>query len=354
MRSAAGLLVAAVLLLAAAPAEGQAAAASVELREVIASVGGTCEWNPLRSSGVILVGEDRISFQVDTPFVLVNWQDRVPIPAPVRRDGGVWFTTEAVAAVSDAVERARAQRAVAGQRIAGIILDAGHGGVDPGGVGEYLRDGRKVPLMEKDVVLKIAGFLGELLGAAYPDKDVEFMRTEDVKVELEERPKVANRLLESTDGTVLYVSIHANWSYNGKATGFEVWRLPPTYRRTVLETSSVPESDPEAVPVLNNMLEVEILQQSVLLGQDILRGLDATIGAVSPDRGLKEEEWVVVRSSKMPAVLVEVGYVSNPEEAARLVDDAYLHQVAQGLYAGILAFVARFERGGGGAASPRQ
>jgi N-acetylmuramoyl-L-alanine amidase len=337
-----------IALLALLPAASALAEQPVELQGLLASLGATCEWNPLGSSGVILLGDDRVAFQVGTPFVLVDWEERVMIDPPERRDGGVWFTPAAVAAVRGAVQQIRERQPEPGQRIAAIMLDPGHGGKDPGGTGELVVDGRKVPLLEKDVVLKIAGFLAEKLHAAFPGKEVRCMRTSDVEVKLEDRPKVANKLLAEVDGSVLYVSIHANKSFNTKATGYEVWRLPPTYRRTVLDAASVPNSDAEALPVLNNMLEADIQQQSVLLGQEILRGLDSSIGSLSPNRGLKEEEWVVVRSSKMPAVLVEVGYVSNPAEGARLADDAYLRRIAEGLYAGIRSFVARFERSGAG------
>jgi N-acetylmuramoyl-L-alanine amidase len=94
------------------------------------------------------------------------------------------------------------------------------------------------------------------------------------------------------------------------------------------------------------MLEEEISVESVVLAREILRGIDAKVGTVSPNRGLKEEAWAVVRNSRMPAVLVETGYVTNSGEAAHLADPAYLQDLAEGLYNGIMAFVARFERAG--------
>jgi N-acetylmuramoyl-L-alanine amidase len=61
------------------------------------------------------------------------------------------------------------------------------------------------------------------------------------------------------------------------------------------------------------------------------------------DRGLKSNDWFVVRNSKMPAVLVEVGFVSNPEEAKRLSSKAYLKKLADGIVAGISRFVTFFD-----------
>lgn len=89
--------------------------------------------------------------------------------------------------------------------------------------------------------------------------------------------------------------------------------------------------------------------ESIILARDILAGLDGKVGTRSPSRGLKEESWYVVRNAKMPAVLLEVGFISTPEEAERLAQEAYLNDVAEGIYNGVRAFILRFERGG----SPR-
>jgi N-acetylmuramoyl-L-alanine amidase len=206
-------------------------------------------------------------------------------------------------------------------------------------------DGKAVPLHEKDIVLALALMVGERLRAVLPGKPVVLTRSDDTFVELEERAATANALQEKLGDAVLYVSIHANASARRGANGFEVWYLPPTYRRSLLGSQAA-EKDPELLPILNSMLEEEISVESVVLAREILQGLDAQVGKVSPNRGLKEEAWAVVRNSRMPAVLVEVGYVTNPEEAAHLADPAYLQDIAEGLYNGIVAFVARFERAG--------
>ena len=336
-----GVLLIAFILLTVLPAP----AADRELLELLEEIGATCEWDPLREAGVILAGSDRISFQVGTPFVLINYTELMDIPAP-RRDGGrVLFAADAVQAVAGAVSRMRTERPEAGLRIGAIVLDPGHGGKDPGGVGSRTVDGKAVPLHEKDIVLELALLVGERLRAVLPGKTVVLTRSDDTFVELEERAATANALQEKLGDAVLYVSIHANASARRGANGFEVWYLPPTYRRSLLGSQAA-ERDPELLPILNSMLEEEISVESVVLAREILQGLDAQVGKVSPNRGLKEEAWAVVRNSRMPAVLVEVGYVTNPEEAAHLADPAYLQDLAEGLYNGIVAFVARFERAG--------
>jgi len=144
---------------------------------------------------------------------------------------------------------------------------------------------------------------------------------------------------------VLYIAIHANANPRAKASGFDVWYLPPTYRRTLLTPEDAGD-DPALSKIVNSMLEEEISVESVILAREISQALEAQIGDRSPNNDLKEEAWAVVRNSRMPAVLVEIGFVTNPVEAELLSDPAYLQDVAEGLYNGIIAFIARFERAG--------
>lgn len=331
----------ALVVLAAMTAGG----ADRDLLELLERYDATCEWDALREAGVIIVGSDRIAFQVGTPFVLLNYTERLDIPAPRRDVGRVVFAEEAVLAVAAAVSRMRAVRSESGLRIAAIVLDPGHGGKDPGGVGSRTLDGKAVPLYEKDIVLPLALEVAGRLRALMPAKDVLLTRTDDSFVELEVRAEMANALQEKLGDAVIYISLHANASTRSKARGFEVWYLPPTYRRTVIEAEAT-AADPDVRSILNTMREEEISVESVVLAREILAGLDAKVGRVSPNLGVKEEAWAVVRNSRMPAVLVEVGYLTNPEEAMHLADPAYLQDLAEGLYNGIVAFVARFERAG--------
>ena len=83
--------------------------------------------------------------------------------------------------------------------------------------------------------------------------------------------------------------------------------------------------------------------ESIVLAREILSGLDASVGSLTEDRGMRQESWYVVRNAKMPAVLVEVGFMSSQEEAGRLADPSYLKGIADGLYNGIRSFITRFE-----------
>ena len=341
------VVLAALLLLAAISAGGQ----DKNLISVAADLGATLEWDPLRDSGVISFGDDRISVAVGTGSALINYRLMVPIDPPVRRDGGVWLTTAAVTAIGDAVKKDRLAHEGDHLRVQYVLLDPGHGGKDSGAVGSVMSGKKQVPLMEKDITLQVGMDLAALLRAGFPDKEILLTRTDDTFVSLEDRVVIANKLLEKTPDTVLYVSVHANTSpFNRTASGYEVWCLPPSYERTLVDEKTAGKDNADILPILNSMREEDVYLESTMLAQNILAGLDAAIGQKGSNRGLRQNDWYVVRNARMPAVLAEVGFVSNPDEAAHLADPAYLNDVARGMYNGIVTFIQGFERSRTGSA----
>ncbi len=225
-----------------------------------------------------------------------------------------------------------------------IVLDPGHGGKDPGAIGYYMLDGEKKSLMEKDVVLQTALETAKLLEARYPDKKIILTRNYDWYPELDERTEVANSVELADDESRIFISIHANASFNTKAKGFEVWCLPPEYRRDLINLDSFNDVDSDVLPILNTMLEEEFTVESVLLGEKLLVSLDEQIGNITDNRGLKEESWFVVRKARMPSVLIELGFVTNQEEAVLLSSAPYLKKLSKGIYNGIVDFINDYER----------
>jgi len=314
-------------------------------------LGAVLEWDPLRDAGVISFGDDRIAVAVGTDSALINYRLKVQIDPPVRKDGGVWLTTAAVGAIGDAVQKDRLAHAGEHLRVQYILLDPGHGGKDSGAVGTVTSGKKQVPLMEKDITLSVANALVDLLKEGFPDKEVILTRTDDTFVSLEDRVVIANGLLQKTKDTILYISIHANTSpFNKTASGFEVWCLPPSYERTLVDEKAAGKENLDILPILNSMRQEEVSLESTILAQNILSGLDASVGSRSGNRGMRQNDWYVVRNARMPAVLTEVGFVSNAEEAARLTDSAYLKDVAQGMYSGVKSFIQGFERSRSGGA----
>ena len=198
-------------------------------------------------------------------------------------------------------------------------------------------------MVEKDLALDVGRMVRDSLRARFPDKRVLLSREGDTYPTLEKRVEMANEVDLGEREAIIYVSIHANASFNKNAKGFEVWYLNPEYRRTVLDTDPKDSINKSIAPILNAMLEEEFTTESIILARDIVANLKAAIGSKSPDRGLRAEEWFVVRNARMPSVLVEMGFVTNPEEARLLASDDYLKKVADGIYTGISGFVSDFE-----------
>ena len=323
-----------------------AGAADKNLLSLAHDLGAQLEWDPLRDAGVLVVGEDRIALEVGADSAVINYRLKVDIDPPARRNGVVWLTTEAVKVLGDGLQEDRLAHAGEHMRVGAIVLDPGHGGKDPGATGSYQDGSRTVPLREKDITLAVALKLGALLQAAYPDKKIVYTRTTDDFISLDARPQMANALQEKTGDMVLYVSIHANSSplKVTKTSGFEVWYLPTDYQRSLLGKDDVQPEDLDILKILNGMRQEEVTIETLALASLVSSGLQASIGDRTPNRGMLQEEWNVVRNARMPAVLVEVGFVNNPDEAKRLADPAYLKDVAQGIYTGITASIARFEQ----------
>lgn len=236
---------------------------------------------------------------------------------------------------------------VPGPRIQYIVIDPGHGGKDPGAIGYYTSAGEKQSLQEKDVVLNTAVETARMLGTRFPDKNIILTRNDDRYLKLEERTEIANSIELQADESMIFISIHANASFNSSAKGFEVWYLPPEYRRDLIDPKTLGDVDSDVIPILNTMLEEEYTIESVILGDKLLKSLDEQVGDISFNRGPKEESWFVVRNARMPSVLIELGFVTNQEEALLLSSSAYLKKLGKGIYNGIVDFITDYERTGG-------
>ncbi len=231
-------------------------------------------------------------------------------------------------------------------KVGAIVIDAGHGGKDPGASKTFTTGNKKFTCTEKDVNLRTAILVYDRLKAAYPNKKVILTRNTDKFLSLEQRTDIANSISVGKDEATLFISIHQNSSLNKTASGYEVWYLTPGYRRTVLDKADA-DNNATLFPILNSMMEEEYTTESIMIAKFIMDGLQAQIGDQSNARGMKAEEWFVVRNSNMPSVLIELGFVSNEKEAALLTSDDYLKKASLGIYNGISAFITHFERSKG-------
>lgn len=318
------------------------AESGMPLQEIRSQTGARLEWDPMRQMGSLEKGEQSLVYQLDSPFLLVNYDSFKSIVPPRRGEkGDIWFSQEDARYLLDTLGLKSADESQ--HYISTIIIDAGHGGKDSGAVGRFTEDGKSTVIMEKDLVLTVARQLAGRLRSRYPEKNVVLTRDDDVYLTLEERTQIANDIELGEREAMIFLSIHANASLNSKAKGFEVWYLPPDYRRKLIDPETLDESSREVAPILNTMLEEEYTVESILLAQNILSGLDTTIGREHENRGLKEETWFVVRNAKMPSVLVEIGFVTNQEEALRMRSTDHLKKITDGIYNGVHGFVEHFE-----------
>lgn len=232
------------------------------------------------------------------------------------------------------VRTERPEPEVVGSRKRRIVLDPGHGGVDPGALGP---DGTK----EKDVVLAIARELGERLKARFPC-EVRFTRDTDRTVPLEERTAVANAF-----GADLFVSIHANASRSPEARGTETYYLNRASDRASRALAARENASGEAgVSEIEHILADVLLSSKVgesrrlaeTLQQTMIDGLKASFSDVK-DLGVKRAPFYVLTGASMPAVLVETAFISNPKEVRRLEDPKFRTCTAEALVRGLERFV---------------
>lgn len=314
----------------------------ISLLESAKTKGMTIYWDSLTESGMIEKNGHQLSFRNGEEIVLLDSFRMMLTDAPEIKDNKVYVSKKFI----DDSEEFFNQKSEVPFKVGAILIDAGHGGKDPGALKTYTVGGKQVTIREKDINLKVAKMLGEKLRAAYPQKQIILTRNTDKFLQLSERTDIANGVKVGENEAILFISIHVNSSLNKTANGYEVWYLSPGYRRTVLDKSAV-DNDKNLFPILNSMLEEEYTTESIMIAKFIMDGLQAQIGKDSVARGIRAEEWFVVKNSNMPAVLIELGFVSNEKEALLMNDDKYLKKATLGIYNGIAAFVTHFERSQG-------
>jgi N-acetylmuramoyl-L-alanine amidase len=260
----------------------------------------------------------------------------------------------AAAAVAESVSRPSTPAAGVAQtrpRKRTVVIDAGHGGRDAGTSGRA-RSGRMI--VEKDVALAVAHQVAKELRER--DIDVVMTRSADVFVELPERGRIAN----ARRGDI-FISIHVNASAprarNGSAArGVETYFLAvakteDAQRVADMENASirfetqseVAKDDPLAF-IINDMAENEHLRESSDLASVIQRRLSARHPGPVGDRGVKQGPFRVLVTSYMPAVLVELGFATNADDAAYLLDPAHQKAMAEAIAAAAVDYFEDYER----------
>lgn len=215
-----------------------------------------------------------------------------------------------------------------------VILDAGHGGKDPGAIGKR---GLQEKFVVLDVVCKLKKYLEEKGIKVY------LTRSNDTFIPLAERSRIANK--RKAD---LFVSIHANANHSRALEGFEVYYLTQDFNDEERAMGSLSEA-PKEIPrkdyclqtsavkaILWDMIYSRNRMESVRLAKFIS---DSVFERMNLNMlGIKEASYNVLRGTKMTAVLVEIGYISNGSGEKKLADASYRTEMAKSIADGILKY----------------
>jgi N-acetylmuramoyl-L-alanine amidase len=215
-----------------------------------------------------------------------------------------------------------------------VVIDPGHGGHDPGAVSDYV--------VEKELVLSVGLKLRELLEAR--GIAVQMTRDDDTYVELEDRASFA---VPSEHN--LFVSLHANSTETAGAEGIETWVFGEPQDDSLIELAVLEngggdlgrerteQAQAEAASIDGDLLREENLAYSTVLAQRVQHDLVGSTG--SANRGVRKNYFLVIREARVPAVLVELGFINHPTEGPKLADPDYQEQLARSLADGIEAFL---------------
>ena len=229
-----------------------------------------------------------------------------------------------------------------------LVIDPGHGGKDPGAIGKKGK--------EKNINLNVALKLGNLIKENCKDVNIVYTRQKDTFVALDRRAQIANNAKAD-----LFISIHTNSVAKGKAVrGTETYTLGLHRTEDNLEVAKkensviLIESDyeqryagfnPNSAEsyIIFEFLQDKNMEKSVRLATDIQKQFRNTAKRI--DKGVHQAGFLVLRETTMPGVLVELGYISNPDEERYLLTEAGTSALAKSIYQAFLSYKKKFDMG---------
>ncbi len=224
-----------------------------------------------------------------------------------------------------------------------VIIDPGHGGKDPGGIGS---EGVK----EKEIVLSVANMAGQFIKKDW-NIPVVFTRKGDNYVSLKDRTEITSMLLKKGKNPI-FVSIHGNISFNKNVKGLEVYSLSDRATDNealaveMVENAGYSRSDIEKTENLNfiitDLLKDSIRRNSEDLSKEI--GYFISKSGLTELRGNKKANFYVLKYNSIPSVLIEIGYLSNTDEARNLINREYQKKIAREIARGINAFISKYNK----------
>ena len=215
-----------------------------------------------------------------------------------------------------------------------VVIDAGHGGKDPGTVGKHSK--------EKTIALSIALKLGKLINENLKDVDIIYTRDNDVFVELYKRADIANKAKAD-----LFISIHCNSINSTRAKGTETWIMGNHRSAKNLEVAKKENAaillesdysknydnfDPNSAEsyITFSLIQNAYREQSMQLAESVQNQFENRVHRIN--RGVKEAGFLVLVYTTMPSILIETGFLSNPEEEKFLLSEKGQDYIASAIY----------------------
>lgn len=304
-----------------------------------------CEWDTIARRADLIKASKSFSFYVGMEYAAVNGcPERMSAPA-VFYEGAVAipadFAIERIGKILGRPQITKGPQPPITQKymIRKIILDPGHGGDDPGAIGN-------TGLREKDLVLDIAKRVREKLSEK--GVDAVLTRDRDKFIPLAKRSQIANE-----SDADFFVSVHANAARLRGARGFEVYYLSNAVddnARAVqaaedsflkFDDSSFLHRNTDLEATVWDLVYTENREESIELARYIAKAVDDQTSL--KNRGVKSARFCVLRGTQMPSVLVEVGFISNSAEERNLKNPEYREAVASAIAKGILNYKKIYE-----------
>ena len=228
-----------------------------------------------------------------------------------------------------------------------LVIDPGHGGHDAGALGTISK--------EKNINLAVALRFGKYVEQNLPEVRVIYTRKTDVFIPLNERANIANRA-----NADLFISVHTNALPAGKiARGFETYTLGMHRAKDNLDVAMRENSvismekdyqqryqgfDPRSSEsyIIFEFIQGKNMERSVELARMIQRGV--CDGANRPDKGVHQAGFLVLRETSMPGCLIELGFITTPDEERLLNDDGRVDDIARGIYEAFAKYKNKYDR----------
>lgn len=217
-----------------------------------------------------------------------------------------------------------------------IVIDAGHGGKDPGAFGYF-------ESREKQITLKVARSLAKALESKLKDTKIYLTRNKDIFLSLERRSRLANsRQKKGKFG--IFISLHCNATLTPRTNGFEIYYLsqnPGNEKERALQIrENLSGQDRKYVKILESrLLTARIQHESKTLARSINTTFLTTLRGKVKGRGVRKADFAVLRGSLMPAVLVEIGYITNRNDLKQMKSEDFAKSFNEGIAKAIENFL---------------